>query len=668
MRKLRINLVNMPFAALTSPSLALTQLKSVVDADFGDRVDTRILYLNHEFADFMGGVNPYEYVLSLEGLVSGIGDWVFRGIAFPEAEDNTEAYFRRYYSRQDEKHVMIRNLVETKRPLLEDKLNALIDRYELDQSDIVGFTSLFSQSVANLAMAAMLKKRRPDIVTVMGGPGCEAGMGQEICRNAPQMDFIFSGPALKSFPEFTRRFLDGEKDALHSINGIFSHRNMDRWQSPDASGKPANGDDAIAIIGDELDIDTYIDVDYDSYLASLDKHFPNGNISPTLLFETSRGCWWGEKMQCAFCGLNGYNIEYRAMSPANAIRQFQSLFKYAGKCARLDGVDNIAPKNYLTEVFPKLNTPENMTIFYEVRADIGSEDIANLAKAGVNIIQPGIEALSGASLKLMKKGSTAFRSLAFLKNCVSHDVFPVWNLLVGFPGETADIYEKYYNDIPLMTHLAPPNGVFPIRFDRYSHYFNNRERYGLDLRPYDFYSLTYPFGEDSISRYAYYFVDHRNNGEHIAALAIWLDRMRSRFDGWLAQWRNEAVSQPKLCLRDDASGVFVYDTRFGAARNHRLNADELRALEILDNHKTENELSVAMSCDAGAVIKKLVECDLLFHENGRYMSLVMRREPPVATRRSGVHGSSAATKKTDVNRPALVKASRDARRVKTAVN
>ena len=28
--------------------------------------------------------------------------------------------------------------------------------------------------------------------------------------------------------------------------------------------------------------------------------------------ETSRGCWWGEKRQCTFCGLNGGSIAFRA--------------------------------------------------------------------------------------------------------------------------------------------------------------------------------------------------------------------------------------------------------------------------------------------------------------------------------------------------------------------
>ena len=57
-----IALVNMPLANLSMPSLALTQLKAVVDKKHGDRVRTGVHYLNHDFALFyfecarLGGV------------------------------------------------------------------------------------------------------------------------------------------------------------------------------------------------------------------------------------------------------------------------------------------------------------------------------------------------------------------------------------------------------------------------------------------------------------------------------------------------------------------------------------------------------------------------------------------------------------------------------------
>ena len=41
----------------------------------------------------------------------------------------------------------------------------------------------------------------------------------------------------------------------------------------------------------------------------------DGFFGRTLFLEGSRGCWWGEKHACAFCGLNGRVNVYREKSP-----------------------------------------------------------------------------------------------------------------------------------------------------------------------------------------------------------------------------------------------------------------------------------------------------------------------------------------------------------------
>src|SRR5258708_19179517 len=106
------------------------------------------------------------------------------------------------------------------------------------------------------------------------------------------------------------------------------------------------------------------------------------------------------------------------------------------------------PKNYLTEVFPNLNTPPGLSIFYEVKADLSEEDIQVLAKAGVTKIQPGVEALATTTLKLMKKGTSVFTNLLLLRNCALYGISPAWDLLLGFPGEEGEVFRKYVDDLP----------------------------------------------------------------------------------------------------------------------------------------------------------------------------------------------------------------------------
>jgi radical SAM superfamily enzyme YgiQ (UPF0313 family) len=55
------------------------------------------------------------------------------------------------------------------------------------------------------------------------------------------------------------------------------------------------------IIGEELSIDVPVELDYEPFMSRLQEYF--GNDKPTLTLETSRGCWWGERAHCTFCGL-----------------------------------------------------------------------------------------------------------------------------------------------------------------------------------------------------------------------------------------------------------------------------------------------------------------------------------------------------------------------------
>ena len=108
-------------------------------------------------------------------------------------------------------------------------------------------------------------------------------------------------------------------------------------------------------------------------------------------------------------------MAYRAMKPELALKQFESMFKYAPRVAQFEAVDNILPKSYLQDVLPFVSTPPNSIIFYEVKADLSEQDIQVLAKARVKSIQPGIESLATSTLKLMKKGRTFFKTLLCLR-------------------------------------------------------------------------------------------------------------------------------------------------------------------------------------------------------------------------------------------------------------
>jgi ribosomal peptide maturation radical SAM protein 1 len=619
----KIALVNMPFAGVHLPSIALTQLRSVVQASFDGKAQTRLCYLNHDFVRYLDPL-LYSFIATVEGVTSGLGDWFFRDVAFPGLPDNSEQYLRRHFSeRQEEREAMGAYLLE-KRRTVEPFLDELIDRYELDSHDLVGFTSMFSQNAACFAMARKLKQRNPKIVTVIGGANCEASMGRVIARQIDAIDFVFSGAALKSFPEFIGRRIAGDEAGCHRIVGVLSREKL------------ANAAGAAGLrheIGEELDIDVDVPLDYEDFFASL--HEKIGPGAPgQVVFETSRGCWWGERAHCTFCGLNGMTMKYRAMQPEKALRLIEHLIeKYGDRASRYQCIDNIMPREYLTDVFPHLRPPKHISIFYEVKADLKDREMEVLAQAGVTEIQPGIEALATTTLRLMKKGTTAFQNLRFLKSCLVHGIEPLWNLLLGFPGEEEGVYRKYFDDLPLLAHLPPPTGAYPVRFDRFSPYHTQPQEYGLKLKPYECYSMIYPFDAESLDDLAYFFVDQTFSADYLRQTADWIARLRQRIEHWHTRWGGaDGGIKPQLFLDTSGGTPVVYDSRTGREVRHEIGEPGLRILALLDRQARPSWLADQLGDlslpEVEREIEALADLGLLFREEDLYMSLVTESRMP----------------------------------------
>src|SRR5262249_25155853 len=144
-------------------------------------------------------------------------------------------------------------------------ISDLLDRYTLDQYDLVGFTSMFAQNLASFALARRIKIKNQNVIVIMGGANCETPMGQELVTNVSAIDYVFSGPALKSFPAFVQHCIGGEREKCQEIPGVFSKDN-------------ASSIEGRAAIGEELDINETIPLDYDSFMKLIEERYPGQNL------------------------------------------------------------------------------------------------------------------------------------------------------------------------------------------------------------------------------------------------------------------------------------------------------------------------------------------------------------------------------------------------------
>ena len=63
--------------------------------------------------------------------------------------------------------------------------------------------------------------------------------------------------------------------------------------------------------------------------SGYDRLQPDGDV--LLPIETARGCWWGVKHHCTFCGLNRAGMEFRAKEPGQVMDMLETLSRRYGR-------------------------------------------------------------------------------------------------------------------------------------------------------------------------------------------------------------------------------------------------------------------------------------------------------------------------------------------------
>lgn len=624
----RLVLLHMPFAEIKWSSLGLTQLQSVVKEKFEENFSVEIIYVNQTFAKHIG-VDLYQLISSgpkigeadwnADQLHGGIGDWYFRKEAFPELEDNAEQYFNRYFKKSEH----FTTLIQEKQVELPDFLQNIIQTYHLEQADIVGFTSMFHQQFASLALARKLKELNPKIITVLGGAQISSSTAEVIADHIKTIDYVFTGPGLISFPKFLEYYLNEELDRVDDIPGVYSRQYKMRKDLTKETNK----------VGEERDINDVVMLDYTSFFDAIHNNFPDGSVVPELFYETSRGCWWGEKVKCTFCDYNGKHMHFRQMEPEKAIDYLNSLQTYASECKLLRSVDSIMPKNYIKEVFQSAKLHNQIDIFAEVRGKLNEEELRILKNAHVINVQAGIESFCTVNLQRMNKGLTAFNNIQFLKLCNQHGIAVLWNLLAGISFEDESIYETYEQYIPLFYHLHPPTGMWPISYDKNCDYSQNPSKYQLRLEPdTELLSYLYPFETAELEKLAYFYrnLDYQEVFTPKKMKKIY--KINSLIQNWRKKWKEEDGKQlPYLYFDTDGKQEIVIDTRFDEKKVYRIDSMDRYLLKGLETpQKAEDILNQNPSVDKEIILNKIeeyIQHGFLFQENQRFISLIQNEKP-----------------------------------------
>lgn len=614
----------MPYAAVERPSLALGTLAAALGRE---GISARSIHANLEFAARVG--RPFYETFNNSEITLQIGEWTFAEAAFRQEGDIdafVEGLIRFGFSASMLRELLLGMRVEAARFVEE-----LAQRVVALKPAIVGCSSVFQQHCASLAVLRRIRELDPSVTTMMGGANCEGEMGAATHRAYTWVDFVVSGEADRLLPDLCRLILTQGKGAPadllpHGVLGPASRAPKDAT----GAAQPAPFD-ARALISDLDDLPV---PNFDDYFEELAASPLREYITAGLPIETSRGCWWGAKHHCTFCGLNGSGMAFRSKSQDRVEEEVRYLVdRY--KIKRFMAVDNILDNKYFAKALPFLAEAGDMLWFYEIKANLNRAQVEMLARAGVRWIQPGIEALHDDLLSLLRKGCTTVVNVQLLKWAYNNGIWVMWNHLHGAPGEDLDWYEQVADWLPLIAHLQPPSGgsLTPIRFDRFSPYFNNQESFGLNLEPCWGYAQAYPGAPEQLHQQAYFFRDDRPPIETPARLAAEVRGWTSSFyahteTAGILPRRSEGA--PILQLIVDDEGVRVRDTRPCAISGlHVLSELEGLVCQALDTALGENMLTQALSRTGYAATEKeiaetldrLVDLKIVARLSGKFLCL-----------------------------------------------
>ncbi|MEV5575523.1 cobalamin-dependent protein [Spirillospora sp. NPDC052269] len=257
---------------------------------------------------------------------------------------------------------------------------------------------------------------------------------------------------------------------------------------------------------------------------------------------------------------------------------------------------------------------------YETRPNVRRHRLAELARAGIVQVRPGIESLNKRVLSLMDNGVSGCTNVRLLRDARSERIRPIWSYCYGFPGEHDTDYLPVLEQFPALHHLAPPTSACRIMFERSSPFLDHREPGFAELRPAGHYRIVHDLPERELFDLAHLFsAPEQGIGEETIA------RLESAVDVWRSAHRDCRLVHWNM---DDV--VRFFNSRPHFAWREFTIADPLgRALlRLLDDPRGLSSLVKRLTAELGAnvthdevrrILDRWTSLGLVFHDGGQYI-------------------------------------------------
>ncbi len=603
----------MPWAPISEPALGLAILKAKAAAE---GIEARVFHFGPALLRYLTAA-AYQQV----GDCWSINEFTFSGLLDDGfTADQADALLEQCHASVGARSHMpfpkARDLghaaIQMRQEIVPQFLAECAEELIAYEPTLVGFTCMFDQTIASLALASLLRRKCPDVMIVLGGYAMEGPPGREVLRAFPHIDAIAEGDGEPIIALLAQASVG--RGRLSDIGGVFTRDNP--------LGKPRI----------RFELDGSPAPDYSDWFADLAALAARDRVTiktTVLPVESSRGCWWGQKHHCVFCGIDDQTLTYRTKKPATVLAMLAHMRERYGTKVPFRFSDYIFPNSFVNEVLPKLAQIEpRYELQCEIKANQSADRIRAFADAGFTELQPGIESFETGVLGLMEKGVTGIHNVQTIKLGYVNGIQIHYNILYGLPGEKPEWYLRMIDLVPRLYHLAPPISRTEAIVTRFAPLHSSPQRFGSSTRPRHHRCYDCLFSGEFLARtrfdldnYAYYF--ERYFEFDPAALPLY-GTLIQEINHWKTQHRERDVF---LSWEADGDSLVMRDTRFAQPEEIRLSPLQSQIYRRCDDTPmTLDALSRATAMPADEVkeaVAFLDEVRLIWREGEQILGLAV---------------------------------------------
>ena len=311
--------------------------------------------------------------------------------------------------------------------LYEDSINYLRKRFQKFDPEMVGFSTVTMEAKQMEQIARMVKKEKPNCITVLGGP--HASFFYKQALETGVIDYVVIGEGEETFPELLETL---ERDEpVDKVKGIAFIRDGEVILT---EPRPFIKDlDSIPFPAWDL-------VEFKKYAREPSM---NGysHSRPWSMLITTRGC----PFKCAYCH-NIFGKKVRKRSVENVIEEIELLVNRYGikELHIIDDIFNMdlpRAKQICDEI---VNRRIKVKIAFPngLRADMMDRElIQKLKKAGCYSMTYAIETASPRIQKLIHKNLNLEKAKQVIEWTYQEGIIPQAFIMLGFPTETTEEIE-----------------------------------------------------------------------------------------------------------------------------------------------------------------------------------------------------------------------------------